>query len=340
MTRRLWLFAIVLSLVALPALGKRRAIGLRGPGACASATLFGATYAQLLAADAEFVYIIDEMGVLSRVPKLGGEVQPLADPLDEWLALSMTVDETHVYIGVLPLEALFLPLPGAILTVPKGGGVAGVLVSGVITPLTIAADATHVYWASAGTFDFLEETIASDGKIERVTKDGSVRDTLASDLSAPIGLALDVSDVYFGESGAADDDGSIGLFRVAKSGGAVATVFGSVATGPLAVDGDTIVLLGETQLASGLLAIDKSGASPMRTLYSSELIETGLHVAGRRAYFLQASEGAGSELAWVSIDAPAGAVTVRGGIDGEEFLLDGCAAIVNTIEGDVVRTAR
>ncbi|HEX6098968.1 MAG TPA: hypothetical protein VF432_21820 [Thermoanaerobaculia bacterium] len=340
MTRRLWLCAVILSLVALPALARRRAIMPRGPGACAPVTLAQATYAALFATDGQFFYFVDEMGVLSRVPKLGGEVQPLADPFEEWLPLSIAVDETHVYIGALPLEALFIPSPGVILTVPKGGGVAGVLASGVSMPLTLALDATHLYWAAAGTFDFNEETIASDGKIERITKDGAVRDTLASDLSVPIGLALDATDVYFGESGSADDDDSVGLFRVAKSGGAVVTVAEEVAVGPLVLDGNTLVLLGSTPEAMGVLAVEKSGASPVRVLYSSELIEAGLRVADRRAYFLQAAVGPGSELAWVSVDAPAEPVSVRNHLDGDDFLLDGCAAIVNTVDGDVVRTAR
>ncbi len=340
MTRRLWLCAVLLSLVALPAVARRRAITPRGPAECANATLVRATYANLLAVDGEFVYLVDEMGVLSRVPKLGGDVQPLADPLDEWLPFAMTVDDTRIYIGVLPIEALDVPMPGAILTVPKGGGVPGVLLSGVITPITLATDATHLYWASAGTYDFNEGTIASDGKVERVTKDGGVRETLASDLSAPVGLALDGNDVYFGQTGGADDDDTVGLYRVPKGGGAIATLFDDVLAGPIVIDGNTLVVLGDAEAGSAVLAIDKSGASPMRTLYASDRIENGLRVADRRAYFLQSADGPGSELAWVSIDAPAGAVGVRPGLDGDDFLLDGCAAIVNTVDGDVVRTTR
>jgi hypothetical protein len=197
----------------------------------------------------------------------------------------------------------------------------------VITPLEVAVDATHIYWASTGTFNFINGSLASDGKIERVTKDGATRDTFASDLSAPLGLAIDENDVYFGEAGVADDDASVGLYRVQKSGGAVATLFDDVAVGPLRLDGNTLVFFGTTDsVASGVFATEKSGAS-LRTLYASDLIETGLRVADRRAYFLQESDGPGSELAWVSIDAPGGAIRARAEIDGDDFLLDGCAAI-------------
>jgi hypothetical protein len=340
MTRRLWLCAVLLSLVALPVLARRRAITPRGPAECANATLVNATYADLLAADEQFVYLVDEMGVLSRVPKLGGDVEPLADPLDDWLPLAMTVDDTRIYIGVLPVEALDMPLPGAILTVPKTGGVVSVLLSGVVTPAVLRTDATHLYWASTGTYDFDEGTIGADGKVERVTKDGQVRNTLANGLSAPAGLALDGSDVYFGQTGAAVDDGTVGLYRMPKKGGVVATIFDDVLTGPIVVDGDTIVFLGITETGLAVLAVEKDGASPLRTLYASDRIENGLHVADRRAYFLQSGDGPGSELAWVSIDAPAGAVAARLNVDGDAFLLDGCAAIVNTVDGDVVRTGR
>lgn len=340
MTRRLWLCAVMLSLVALPALARRRAITPRGPAECASATLVPATYADLLAADEQFIYLVDEMGVLSRVPKLGGEVEPLADPLDDWLPMSLAVDDTRVYIGALPVEALDVPMPGAILTVPKGGGVASVLVSGVITPLVLRTDATHLYWASTGTFDFDQGTIALDGKVERVTKDGQARDTLASGLSAPGGLALDGDIVYFGQSGAAVDDDTVGLYRVPKGGGRVATLFDDMVTGPLVVDGSTIVFLGLPESGPAVLAIEKDGMSPPTALYESDRIENGLRVADRRAYFLQSADGAGSELAWVSIDAPAGAVSASPNLTGDDFLLDGCAAIVNTIDGDVVRTGR
>jgi hypothetical protein len=338
MTRRLWVFAVVLSLVALPVFAKRRAITPGGPSHCAEATLVRSTYADLLGMDAQFVYFVDEFGTLTRVPKLGGPTQELADPLDEWLPLSIAVDESYVYFGALPFEALRMPLPGAILRVPKTGGVVSVFVSGVVTPFEVATDATHLYWAAAGTLDFVNGTIAADGKIERIRKDGTGRQTLADDLSAPFGLAMDGTDVYFGQSGAATGDATMGMYRVAKTGGTTATIDDHLSVGPLVLDGNTLVFLGGTETEGGILAMEKTGG-PVRTLYGAESVNGSLLVADRRAYFLEETDD-GVALSSVSIDAPAGAVAVRADANGDSFLLDGCAAIVNTYDGDLVRTRR
>ena len=345
MTRRLlWLFAVVLTLIAVPAFARRRAVTPGDPAHCVTGALATGRYATLLAADDDHVYYIDGFGTLSRLPKSGGVEEMLTNPFEDglrdWLPMSMEVDATHVYIGALPVEAIFSPMPGAILTMPKDGGVPGVLVSGVITPIALALDQTHVYWASVGTLDFPSGSVAPDGKIERVTKDGATRETLAEDLSAPLGLALDGNDVYFGESGIADGDPSFGLYRVAKNGGEVATVYAAASVGPLAIDGNTIVIFGASEEANGILAIEKSGPPVIRELFASDLLGLGLGTADRRVYFLQHPEHTAGELAWVSIDAPSGAVVVSSRVDGDEFLLDGCAAILNTVDGDLVRTAR
>lgn len=337
MTRRLVVLAAVLTVFAMPAFARRRALTFRGGPSCAEGTLVSGSYASLLAADGTHVYFVDEFGVVSRVPKTGGEVEALSDPL-EWFPMSIAVDATHVYIGVLPFEALLTPMPGSILSVPKSGGVAGVLVSGVPTPSALATDDSHLYWAAFGTLDFMDGSLASDGRIERVTKDGAERTTLASDLSGSVGLVLDGNDVYFGETGTADDDPSVGLYRVAKSGGAVATIVNNAAVGPLSIDGNTLVFRGGTAAATGVFAVEKTGGA-VRTLHESEEL-VGLHVADRRAYFLDEGESFGSDLLWVNIDTPGEPVTVRTEIDGDDFLLDGCAAIVNTTDGDLIRVAR
>lgn len=341
MTRRLGLFAIAISFVALPALARRRVVTPGGPSHCIETTVAAATYAQVLAQDAQYVYFISEFGELGRVPKLGGEVDLISDELGEWLPLSMVVDDTHVYIGALPFEALFTPRPGAILKVPKSGGVVSTLLSDVLTPFEVALDDTHVYWAAAGTLDLLGGSIDPDGKIERVKKNGTSRQTLANGLSAPLGLALDSNDVYFGQSGIADGDPTVGLYRVAKSGGTVATLDDDTVVVTLALDGNTIVFLGGNETTGGLLAAEKNAPSAMRALYGTESISGGLRIADRRVYFLEEPEESDTaELSWVSIDTPAGRVGVRKDLDGDAFLLDGCAAVVNTMEGDLARVRR
>jgi hypothetical protein len=144
MMRRPALFAMALLLAALPVSAKRRAVVAGAPGHCRTGILTSA-FPEMLAVDADFVYWIDEFQTsLLRVSKNGGRPQRLAF-LENWVPLSMTVDDTHVYLGVLPAEALFSPRPGNILAIPKNGGTLSSVVSGVLSPFDVEVDATHVY---------------------------------------------------------------------------------------------------------------------------------------------------------------------------------------------------
>jgi hypothetical protein len=295
-------------------------------------------YANTLAVDDDFVYLVNEFAAIVRVPKSGGMPEELAEPLYDWLPFSMEVDDTTIYLGAIPVDGIFTPLPGVILSVPKTGGVVSVLASGAESPFALALDEEHVYWAAAGILDFSEGELQPGGKIERVRKDGSERRVLAGSLSAPLALVLDGNDVYYGESGLTSGDSSIGLFRVAKTGGAVTTIRGDVLVAGLALDGDTLAIGGETdEDGVGIFALAKQGGAP-RQLVSDDSIGFALRAAGRRAYYV--GEHDETELMSVSIDVPSAPRVVRTGIDGDAFVLDGCAVIVNTVEGNLIRTPR
>ena len=338
--RRLVAIALVLLAFAPAASAKRRAVTPLRPSACALGTLLPATYANVLASDGEFIYLIDEMATLARVPKAGGARQDLAEPLDGWLAFAMEVDATHVYISALPFEAIFAPVPGAILSVPKDGGVISVLASGVETAMALAVDDQYVYWAAAGILDFSAGELRPGGKIERMNKDGSGRIVLADDLSAPLGIALDGTNVYFGESGLAAGDSTVGLHRVPKSGGAVTTIDANTLVAGLALAGNDLVFVGATEAAGfGLFRVGTQSPGEPQPLVTSESVSFAVRVADRRAYMLVEGESA-VELVAVDIDVPGELQTIRSDIDGDAFVLDGCAAVVNTIDGDLIRTAR
>lgn len=338
MRRLLWLVVLLTLVGTHDAEARRRAVTPRGDS-CVVGTILPATYANLLAADADYVYLVDEMSTLSRVPRLGGERHDLGVTLDDWLPLAMVVDETTVYISVLPFESLFTPLPGSILAVPKDGGVAEVIVSGVATAFVLAFDADHLYWAAPGILDFEEGGFRPGGKIERMKKDGSGREVLADELSAPLSLVLDGPDVYFGESGLAAGDESIGLYRVPRSGGAITPIHTELFAAAIAVDGDTLVILGATENEGfGLLALNKSGTAPPRLLLEEEALTFGLEIADHRAYVMTDRER--YELLSVDLLNPGPAVVVRSDLDGNAFVLVDCVAVVNTYEGNVVRTRR
>lgn len=339
MTRRLWLSALALLLVTLPAAAKRRAVTPGAPGHCITGRVATEAFPLLMAADAQHVYWVDDFTAsLRRVPRLGGAVQELAS-LEDWIPFAMAVDETNVYIGAVPVEAVFTVAPGGILRVPKGGGVVSTHIFGVKTPFEVRVDATHLYWADVGTLDFVEETLASDGKIERALKNGSNRQTLAEDLSGPLGLALDGDTVYFGETGIADDDPTVGLYSVPKSGGAVRTVRGDVAAAKVAVSGNSVVILGGTDdFLSGLLLVPKDGSS-IRTLREDDSILGAPQVADNRVYYVTETDLANA--LW-SIPLTGGNPTlVRDNLYyTDAFLIDGCVVVAGTEEGELVRVVR
>jgi hypothetical protein len=301
--------------------------------------LIAATYANLLARDDQYVYVVNESAFLIRVPRSGGEPSLLAE-LENWLPLAMVVDDTTVYVSALPVEAIDTPMPGAILAVPKNGGVVSVLASGVATSFALAFDETHLYWAAAGVFNIQQGEVAAGGNVERIRKDGSGRQLLASNLSAPIGMAIDETNVYFGESGLATGDSSIGLERVAKSGGNVTILRNELAVVAVALDGNDLIATTAVETSGGIVVLDKAGTTPPRRIWSTdESTGPGLQVGGRRAYVMIEPDSY-SELLSVSLDTPGNPVLVRGELEGDAFLLDGCAVIVNTSDGDVVRTPR
>lgn len=337
MIRRLVVVALLLFMVAPAAVAKRRAVA--PPSSCVVGTLVPATYANVLAADEQFVYFVDESLMLARVPRLGGAVETLVESLDPMLPLAMTVDATHLYISSFPIDFGGAQLPGSIIAVPKTGGVVEVLASGVDTAFTLVADETHLYWAAAGILDFDEGEIRPGGKVERMRKNGSERMTLASDLSAPLGLALSGGEVYFGESGLATGDPSVGLYRVAKSGGAITTLNDGILVVALGFHQEEVVVLGGTEeVGVGIFELDLATPTEVRTILEDESLSFNMQLAEGNAYVI--AERDATELLAIDLDTPGPARVIRSGLDGDGFILVDCAAVVNTIDGDVIRTAR
>src|SRR5439155_8332085 len=108
----------------------------------------------------------------------------------------------------------------------------------VSLPQQLAVDDHSVYWASLGTV-IDDPKFASDGKIERVEKDGTGRTTLASGLSGPTSVAVDDAFVYFAESGLAQGNASKGVRRVPTNGGTVQRLYDNPVD-LLALNGDDL----------------------------------------------------------------------------------------------------
>jgi hypothetical protein len=339
MTRRLTLFLLVLLLAATPALARRRAVLFGAASHCVTGILENDAYAAAITSDATHIYWIDDgEASLRRVAKSGGPSQRLAF-LENWIPFSLAVDATHVYLGVLPAEALFSPRPGSILSIPKSGGTLSVLISGVATPFDIETDATHLYWAAVGTVDFENETIAADGKIERALRNGSGRQVLAENLSTPTDLALDDDALWFGENGFAEGDPSVGLYVMPKSGGAITTIDELVAPSRITPVGAALVVWGARGAVDNGLFVIRKDRGGVRTLVDDEILASGAQVMDGVAYYL--TESFDANVLW-SVPVVGGTpVIVRDDVYfTDDFDVDACAITLSTVDGTLERVKR
>jgi hypothetical protein len=345
MKRRLGLCALLL-LVAIPAFAQRRRAVNPGVGRCQYGTIVSDAYASLMEVDGQHVYWIDDLGgAILRSPIATDDPEVLGFLSDDF-PLSMTMDDTYVYIGTLPFEAFQGgTAPGSIVRIAKGGGAAPeTIVSGVNTPWDLETDATHVYWVATGTLDFENETILPDGKVERATKDGVTRQTLAENLSGPLDLAIDATHVFYSETGLAEGDPTVGLYRIAKSGGSVTTLDDKSLVLGLDVADDFVVFWGGADEASvGLLRVPKNGSAAPSLLVDDITIWSPPRVMDGRAYYLTADEEEGLDrLQSVGIVNPQQPVThYEGLITSPDFELDACSAFLGNVDAEsIVRVPR
>lgn len=282
-------------LVAEPAAARRRAVT---PGSrCLVGPLVDDAYVPLIATDATHVYYLDEFTyVVSRVPKNGGLAETVVS-LGNLAAFitDLAVDDTNVYVSTIPFTEEGALAPGDVYAAPKTGGSLRTLASDINWPLNLATDATHVYWASLGTYDPDADVLASDGKIERVRKDGTGRQTLAQGLSGPFDVLLDGDTVFFSETGDGVDNPSAGIRRVAKTGGTVTPIESSHVALDLTDNGSEIVFYGGTlnPVNIGLFRVAKSGGTVRQIVEDQEI--TGGPVPVRRLRVLHDRRDLGHE---------------------------------------------
>jgi hypothetical protein len=292
-----------------------------------------------IALDGSDVYWIDFDSDIYVSPLSGGPPLLVAT-LGEWLPLAVELDETSLYIAAIPFEAIFDPVPGAILVVPKSGGEPEVLVSDVMFPWDLALDATHVYWASLGTLDFSGGSLRSDGSVGRARKDGTGRQNLATDLSGPADVALVGDDVFFGQTGFADDDPTMGLYRVAKEGGGIHGLIDDLAVLGLAAADDALVLLAgdPTTLAVGLFRSSLDGTQVLQLVVDEEISAPPRVIDGRAYYISGGDDETPGTLRWVSIADPGTPVDVVSALfTGPDFEVDACSVVFGVADPEALR---
>jgi hypothetical protein len=338
MRPRVLLCAVLLFFVPLAAEAKGRAVG---PGArdCGYGVIDEPGWANWIALDAANIYYYDEFDfTVYRVSKSGGARTPLAF-LYGFTILDIDVDETNVYVAVIPEEFTRTPLPGSILAVPRTGGTYTTLASGVIFPYQLAVDGTHVYWVSYGTLDFESGTAQSDGRVERVRKDGSGRQTLAANLSLPPGLVLDADNVYFSELGLATGNPSAGVRRVAKNGGAVTHIDDQYIAADLALSDSFVVYFGGTNTRAGILRVPKSGG-PSAWIVEDKNIYGGPKVFDGQIYYANAYDDFDGGLMRVPVSGGTPQFLGVVKMTNYDFAVDICGVYYGTYERTLMRSPR
>jgi len=334
--RLLPLFALLLLVPAAHAQSRRRAAlppPLQQASPCSQATLFLGAGSADVEVDATHVYFTDDLGSLYRMPKGSPAfTQPqLLGSVPDYIVV-LALDDTNVYL--LTTEGGFAD--GAVWSIPKTGGNAQQLVSGILTAFELAVDANNVYWVSVGTptgSGFL-----ADGKVEKVKKDGNGRTTLASNLNLPTSVASDGTNVYYGETGLSTGNSSKGLRSVPVNGGSVRKLTTNDGTVALTLNGNDIYYASLDFFTGGeLLRMPKTGGNSTSLAKNVDVV-THMTVAGDKLYFFNSDDV--QSIDYVPIAGGARKTAVGGEFLAQEFAVDDCALYSVDAFGSINRTPR
>jgi hypothetical protein len=269
-----------------------------------------------LATDDRYIYFIDGEDLIARVVKEGGTPTLLGE-VPGALIVSMATDDARIYFTTWDDDSL----TGSIYATTKDGGPVKALVRGLATPFDLTVDSEFIYWVAVGTS--AGDGFLADGSIGRAAKvDGTGVIKLASNLSLPVSLAVDATNVYFGETGAGLGNSSAGLRRVPLAGGPVGKLVDGIIVGPVAVDSATVYY--GTLTGSGTFEINslqKNGGNP-RLLVSGLDDISSLKLWGSTLYYVSDSD----ETSINAVPAGGGASrTVRtGGLATAKIAIEEC----------------
>jgi hypothetical protein len=312
---------------------RRRVVQPPVPSACPAAVLNPFVYVTGLVEDGSFIYVSDLFGSVVRVSKSGETPRLLAD-FETITPGQMAADATTLYFLAVDNTTEL----GAVYSLPKAGGMAVMLASGIETPVAIAIDDAYVYWLDLGTFT--GSAIKPNGKVERVKKNGESRQTLASGLSAPLAMAIDSTDVYFGETGFALGSPSAGLRKVRKSGGAVTKLTDGRAVVAIDIAGTDAFYASTADAAASdpqISRIATSGGTP--TVLYRDAFVLHLDVDGETILIMGPESDTIDFLAFIPKSGGPARTLRRGVFDSYTLAFDACAVYYG-VDSSLERTPR
>jgi hypothetical protein len=339
MTRSRTLCALVVLLTAASLSAKQRAVMADAPDRCVTGVIarqpntFGARF---VIGDDSHIYWWNEFDhSLYRVAKRGGPTERLAR-LEREFPATMTIDESNVYLGVRRLDSLL----GAVLAIPKSGGVPVPLASDLGLVADIEVDATHVYWLDAGMLDADASRIIAAGRIERALKDGTARETVAANLSAPFEMALIDDLVWFGENGSEYGSRTVGLRTVPKSGGAVTVIENQIFAYEIVPSGAEVLVSGFiTRPTDAIFVVRKDGVGGVRTFLETKDVVG--HVRARDGIAYYVIQEFDKYVLWSMPVAGGTPVRLRDDLAfRNDFDVDACAITVATNHSTIERMKR
>ncbi len=340
MTRPRKLCTLAFLVAASSLTAKERAVTPGASGHCVTGVIAKRGADKLLVGDDACVYWIDvRENALYRVAKNGGAPQRLAE-LERDFADSMAVDNANVYLGVRRYDANYAQMQGAVLSIAKNGGVPVTLASGLGLVPDVDVDATHVFWLDSGMPDPASAKIVTPGKIERARKDGTGRETIASNLSAPFEMALDDDTVFFGESGTTVGSRTLGLRAVPKSGGVVRQLENQIIAWQIVPLGAELLVSGYITSDTQAIFVVRNDGTGVRTLIENKDFYGRFGVFDGVAYYV-IRDFPDKYVLWsmpVTGGAPA---RLRDGLAfGTDFDIDACAITVSTNANTIERIKR
>lgn len=173
-----------------------------------------------IALDRDHVYWTQEhspvgQDAVRKVSKTGGNADScfrVTQPEFE-NPIGLAVDQENVYVLTFgptsssSIDMILDPLSsnykgGALIKIPKSGGLPTVLVSGIHAPVDLQMDGASLYWSECGSYreqysPLMDYVYQFDGAIRRIAKTGGSPVTVASKLDGPSEIHVDETELFW-----------------------------------------------------------------------------------------------------------------------------------------------